>query len=161
MKQIFANKYITISSYISLALVIGLVLGLRIGYSDGVQRTTEIRNQMLDIKPYDASLEIKNLEYDNISPSRFTIYFDTNKTTGNTISGNDVYDLAVEWTVYPSDIFTRTPIKIRAFDRPSLTVTIEKFPEGGIVMFRILREDKNLGSLWYYINLPNTSTTSK
>ncbi len=145
---------VSIFAYLLLALVIGLAFGLRIGYTDGAKNTTELRNQMLDIKPYDASLAIKDLEYTDISSSGFTIYFNTSKTTGSTISGDDVYDLACEWVVYPSDIFTRIPIRIRVFDKPSLVAVIEKYPEGGTVMFRIIAEERNYGSRWFYIHLP-------
>ena len=135
-------------------LVSGWVLGMSEGYTYGTRNTTELQNQMLDIEPYDASLEINDLEYGDISSSGFTVYFNTNKTTGSVISGDDTYDLACEWVVYPSDIFTRTPIQIRLMDKPALVAVIKTFPEGGTCMFRIIAEERNYGSNWFYINLP-------
>lgn len=154
IKQFLNLKTLSIFVYMLLVFVIGLAVGLRTGYKDGLQNTTEIRNQMLDIKPYDASLEIKDLEYAGISSSGFTIYFNTNKTTGSIIYGDDVYDLSCEWAVYPSDIFTRTPVGIRALEKPALGAVVKTYPEGGTVMFRIIAEERNYGSVWFYIDLP-------
>jgi len=157
MKQIFSTNTLLITFLVVLACLVGFALGLRYGYMDGSQHTTEIRNQMLDIKPYDASLQIKDLEYSDISPAGFTIYFDTKDTTGNVISSDDINDLVVQWTVYPSDVFSTSNVLIGLLHRPSLKATIETYPEGGTVMFRIIDANfpqVNYGSSWFYIDLP-------
>ncbi len=159
MRRLLNAKNLLIAMYILVSFLGGFALGLCEGTSFGMRNNTEVRNQILDIKPYDASLEIKDLEYSDISPSGFTALFNTNKTRGNTIYGDDVYDLECEWAVYPSDIFTIVPISIRMFDKPSLRATIETYPEGGTVMFRFIRTEENTGSLWYYIDLPRPDET--
>ena len=157
MRKLLNAKNLLIALYILVAFLGGFALGLREGTNFGMRNNTEVRNQILDIKPYDASLEIKNLEYADISPSGFTIYFDTKDTTGNTISFDDVNTLVVQWTVYPSDIFSTSNVLIGLLHRPSLKATIETYPEGGTVMFRIIDENfpqVNYGSSWFYIDLP-------
>ena len=141
------------------ASVFGVLCGILIGYSfgfpEGSQHTTEVRNVvLLDAKPYDASLEIKDLEYSSVSPSGFTVSFNTNKTTGTTIYLDDINGLECEWAVYPSGIYTTSPVGLQAFEPNALKAKIETYPEGGTVMFRIIDFEQNRGSLWFYIDLP-------
>jgi len=133
---------------------LGFVLGLSLGYRGGSQNTTEIRNRMLDIKPYDASLQIKDLDYSDISPAGFTVEFDTDKTTGHEIAFDDINGLVIEWGIYPLDIFSIDDIQLKVIGKPSLRATVETYPEGGTVAFRIVDQKTNTGSLWYYIDLP-------
>ena len=160
-KFIFSSKTLLLAMCIVLFFLDGFVLGLRLGYLEGSQNTTEIRNQMLDIKPYDASLPVRDLEYSEILPSGVTITFNTD--TKVKISGETEFqDLYCEWTVYPSDIFTITKVW-NVLLTPSLyRAVIETYPEGGTVMFRILEGDleNNRGSLWFYINLPCSENPS-
>jgi len=157
--QIITAKNLLIAMWLVVAFLGGFVFGFRSGFMDSSRHTAEIRNQMLDIKPYDASLEIDDLEYMNISPSGFSIGFNTKKTTGTTIYFNDVNGLVCEWTVYPSDIFSITDVKMQLFEDYSLRADIETYPEGGTVMFRIVDQKENRGSLWYYIDLPRANDT--
>jgi hypothetical protein len=158
-KFIFSTNTLLIAMSIAVVFLGGFVFGLRVGYIDGSQRTTEIRNQMLDIAPYDASLSIKDLEYSNISPAGFTIKFDTDKTTGTVIYFSDINGLVCEWAVYPSDVFTMTDVNLVCFEERALIADIETFPEGGTVMFRIKDTKTNRGSLWFYIDLPRSNDT--
>jgi hypothetical protein len=155
IKRFINSKTILIFTYLILAFSIGLVLGLKIGYTDGARNTIEIRNQILDIKPYDASLEIKNLEYSDITSAGFTVHFDTPKTTGSTIYFDDINKLVVQWSVYPSDIFYETELSLQVFDKPVLKAVIEKYPEGGTVLFRVIDTEQNYGSRWFYMQLPH------
>lgn len=154
MKKYINTRNILIALYILVALLGGWVWGFSQGSNFGRINNTEVRNEILDLKPYDASLEIKNLEYSDISPAGFTIEFDTSKTTGYEIAFDDINGLVIEWGVYPSDIFTIGDIQLKALGRPSLRAIVEKYPEGGTVAFRIVDQKTNTGSLWYYINLP-------
>ena len=156
-KFIFNTTNLLIAMYIAVAFLGGFVFGLRTGYIDGSQNTTEIRNQMLDIKPYDASLSIKDLGYKNVSPSGVTITFNTSHSDDNPLYFDDINGLACEWAIYPSDIFTITPVRLQMFEDYSLFADIETFPEGGTVMFRIIDTKINRGSLWFYIDLPRSS----
>lgn len=144
--------------YVCCGLIVGLSIGftcgLKLGYGDGVKHTTEIRNEMLDIQPYDTNLQISDLEYSDISPAGFTVYFNTKHTKSNTIEFDDINGLVCEWAVYPSDIFTISDVKLRVLADPALFAKIEKYPEGGTVMFRIVEQKLNRGSLWFYIDLP-------
>lgn len=161
MRQfIFNSKNLLIVVYLAVAFLGGFVFGLRMGYIDGSQTTTEIRNQMLDIKPYDASLQIKDLGYKDISPSGCTITFNTDQKPYGTIYLDDVKNLTCEWAIYPSDIFTITPVKIQLLGDCLFAVDIETYPEGGTLMFRILEGslEDNHGSLWFYINLPRSDS---
>lgn len=157
MKRLFSVKNLLIALYIAVAFSGGLALGLKMGYADGAQNITEIGNQMLGIKPYDASLQIKDLEYSDILSSRFTVSFNTNKTTSNVIYVDDINSLVCEWAIYSSDIFAVSPIKLQVFGEQSLRADIETYPEGGTVMFRIVDQKENQGSPWFYINLPRPS----
>ena len=62
--------------------------------------------------------------------------------------------LSCEWTIYPSDIFTLSPLELVALEDYLFRVDIETYPEGGTVMFRVIDNEKNKGSLWFYIDLP-------
>lgn len=153
---IFSTKNLLIAMAIVLALLGGFVSGLRIGTIDGSRHTTEKRNEMLDLKPYDASLEIKDLEYSNISPAGCTITFNTNKTTGHTIHFEDINGLVCEWGVYPSDVLTIAEVYLIVLGDNALRAKIETFPEGGTVFFRIVDQKTNTGSIWFYIDLPRS-----
>ena len=154
MKKHLNTKNALIVLYVLLALGGGWVWGFGQGSNFGRINNTEVRNQILDIKPYDTSLEIKNLEYSDVSPAGFTIEFDTNKTTGHEIAFDDINGLVIEWGVYPSNIFQIDDIQLKLLGKPSLRAIVEKYPEGGTVGFRIVDQKTNTGSLWYYINLP-------
>lgn len=146
-KFIFNSKNLLIALYLLVAFFGGFCVGLRIGYMDGSQHTTEIRNQMLDLKPYDASLQIMDIKYNDISPAGATISFATYDLLDN---------LTCEWTIYPSDVFIGTTVKDTGKNH---SVRIDTYPEGGTLMFRILEGDleDNRGSLWFYIDLPRSN----
>ena len=52
-KTLLNTKNLLIAMYIGLALLCGFVLGLRMGTIEGARNNTEVRNQMLNIEPYD------------------------------------------------------------------------------------------------------------
>lgn len=144
---IFNSKTLLIALYLFVAFFSGFVFGLRMGYMDGSQRTTEIRNQMLDIKPYDASLQITDIEYNDISPAGVTISFATYDLLDN---------LTCFWAIYPSDVFIGTAVQSTGKQH---SVQIVIYPEGGTLVFRIQEGDfiGSRGSLWFYIDLPRSN----
>ena len=143
-KSVFNTKNLLIALYIFVGFLGGFAFGLRLGNMEGSQRTTEIRNQMLDIKPYDASLRITDIEYNDISSAGVTISFSTYSSFDN---------LTCMWTIYPSDVFLCSTVQSIGEQH---VVTIETYPEGGTLMLRILEGgfEDNRGSLWLYIDLP-------
>jgi len=159
MKRLFNTKNLLIALYIAVAFLGGFVFGLRMGYIDGSQHTDEIRNQMLDIKPYDASLLLNDLTYYDISPSGCTIEFNTSHHPKPEIDTSYLEELLCQWTIYPSDCFYTANVTYPLFSKCLYRAKIETYPEGGTLMFRII--DKNLpeinrGSLWFYIDLPRS-----
>jgi hypothetical protein len=154
MKKYLNGKNALIVFCIPVVLLGGWVCGFRQGSNFGRINNTEVRNEILDLKPYDASLQLKNLEYHDISPSGFTVEFDTSKTIGNEIASDDINGLVIEWGVYPSDILIIDDVQLRVIGSPSMRAIVDKYSEGGTVFFRIVDQKTNNGSLWYYINLP-------
>jgi len=154
MKHISKRDVVTLMiAALILGSALGWALGLKIGYMDGVRNVTEVRNQMLGLNPFDASLPIRDLEYYDITPSGVTITFNTDtKTTGEI----DYRDYSCEWSIYPSDIFTRTDVAHVFLAERLYRVVIQTYPEGGTLVWRIVDNDdtQNSGSLWQYIDLP-------
>ncbi len=150
MRRIFNAHNFMISCFVLCALVVGFALGIHMGVKFGAENIESVRNEILDIKPYDASLEIYDLEYSDTSSSGFTIDFNINQTIDN---------LTCQWATYPSDMFYSANVSKSPINNYSYRTKIEQYPEGGTIMFRILK-DNNYGSLWFYIDLPRSSDSN-
>lgn len=156
MKRLLNTRNLTIALYILAAFLAGFVLGFSKGSDFGRINNTEVRNQMLDMKPYDASLPVRDLEYSDISPAGCTIKFNTDHKPKSEMDSEYLEDLSVEYTIYPSDMFTVTPVKYLTLDDHLYLAEMEIYPEGGTLMFRVIEGTliDNRGSLWFYIDLP-------